>query len=106
MGLDEMAEKIHAKLFGGNMKKACTDQIPKLPHVPIILSLLLLAGCGSMETISIWTPELENPASMSSKVGVNPYQKYQEVAKFSAMTFVREPGDSMLGGLIGVTNPH
>jgi len=66
------------------MKKQFTNPIDKLSQITIILNLLLLVGCQS---ISIFAPDLLNPASMSPKVGINPNQKYQEVTKFSTMTF-------------------
>ena len=66
------------------MKKQLTDQIPKLSHIPIILSVLLIVGCA---TRTITAPDLLHPVSMSPKVGVNPNQKYQEVAKFSGWGF-------------------
>jgi hypothetical protein len=78
--LDKLLAYIQTELFGGNMKKQVTDQIPQLSHIPIILSVLLIVGCA---TRTITAPDLLHPVSMSPKVGVNPHQKYQEVAKFS-----------------------
>jgi hypothetical protein len=63
------------------MNKQFTNQLIKFPHITIILSVLLV-GCGSA-TRSITAPDLLHPVSMSSKVGVNSDQRYQEVAKFS-----------------------
>jgi hypothetical protein len=71
---------IQTALFEDNMKQQITDQLFKLPHITIILSVLLLVGCA---TRTITAPDLLHPVSMSPKVGVNPNQKYQEVAKFS-----------------------
>jgi hypothetical protein len=80
MFLEQLLAYIQTELFGGNMKKQVTDQIPQLSHIPIILSVLLIVGCA---TRTITAPDLLHPVSMSPKVGVNPNQKYQEVAKFS-----------------------
>ena len=66
------------------MNKQSTNQLIKLSHITIILSLLLIVGCGSgSRRMSITAPDLLHPVSMSSKVGVNPNQTYQEVEKFS-----------------------
>lgn len=59
-----------------------------------------------MKSITIKTPDMIIPASMSPTVGANPNQTYQEVRKFSAITHIREPGDSMLGRLMGGSRPH
>ena len=80
MFLEKLLAYIHTELFGRHMKKPSTDQIPKLPQITIILSLLLMVAC---QTRFITAPDLLHPASMSPKVGVNPNQKYQEVMKFS-----------------------
>jgi hypothetical protein len=89
--LDKLLAYIQTELFGGNMKKQVTDQIPKLSHIPIILSVLLIVGCA---TRTITAPDLLHPVSMSPNVGVNPNQKYQEVAKFSGWGFgeIKEKG--------------
>ena len=67
------------------MNKQSTNPIFKLPHMTIILVLLLMVGCGgrSLKMGSITAPDLLHPVSMSPKVGVNPNQTYQEVAKLS-----------------------
>jgi hypothetical protein len=87
------------------MKKQFANTIFTLPHIIIILSVLLMMGCGSMESISIKTLDMIIPASMSPTVGVNPNQKYQEVRKFSAITHIREPGDSLVGRIFGGSRP-
>ena len=85
MGLDAMVEKFQSERFGGNMENPFTIQTPKLAHIPIIVSVLLLAGCSS--SISIPAPGLIKPASMSPQVSVNPNQKYQKARKFSATSY-------------------
>jgi len=66
------------------MNKQFTNPIFKLSHIPIILCVLLMVGCRSGSiTRSITAPDLLHPVSMSSKVGVNPNQEYQEAEKFS-----------------------
>ncbi len=70
------------------MKKQIPNKIHGLSRATIILILLLLVGC---ESISISTPDLLKPASMSPTVGVSPNQNYQEVMKFSATASPRMP---------------